>query len=142
MADDFPYPLATVGGLIVAPDGDILLVKSTKWIDCYSLPGGKIELGETREQAFIREIREETHLELGEVRYVMAQDSIFSPDFWTPRHFIMHDFVAQMAPNFHKEDVILNEEAEAFLWVPPSEARKMHLNREAYILLDWYLEHG
>lgn len=140
MKIDFPYPLATVGGLIAAPNGDILLVKSPKWIGCYALPGGKVELGETREQAFIREIKEETNLDLGEIRYAMAQDSIYSPEFWKPNHFIMHDFVAKVSPGCTKEDVILNEEAESYLWVHPRTARTMRLNREAYVLLDWYFQ--
>ena len=54
------YPLVTVGGFIVADDGDILLVRSKKWSNCFTCPGGKVELGETRQEAFIREMREET----------------------------------------------------------------------------------
>jgi 8-oxo-dGTP diphosphatase len=142
MSENFSYPLATVGGLIVAPDGDILVVKSKKWIDCYALPGGKIELGETREQAFIREIKEETNLSVENVIYVMAQDSIFSPQFWKPNHFIMHDFVAQLASGCTKNDVILNDEADNYLWKGAQELKQMPLNKEAYVLLDWYIRNG
>lgn len=141
MANDFPYPLTTVGGLIVAPDGDILLVKSWKWLGCYSMPGGKVEKGETREAAFVREVKEETGLEVRDVQFAMAQDSIFSPEFYKPNHFVMNNFVARLAPGYGKKDVILNDEADEYVWVSPSEARNMSLNKEAYILLDWYLEH-
>lgn len=134
-----PYPLTTVGGLIFASDGDILLVQSQKWIGCYSLPGGKVEKGETRQEAFIREIKEETGLDLIDCFFVMTQDSIFSSQFYKPNHFIMNDFIAKMAPHHRKEDVVLNDEAEKYLWVSPEKARQMSLNKEAYVLLDWFL---
>lgn len=45
MQVEYLYPIVTVGGLIFAPDGEILLVRSHKWNAMYTLPGGKVELG-------------------------------------------------------------------------------------------------
>lgn len=132
------YPLATVGGLIFAPDGQVLLVQSKKWLNCLSIPGGKIELGETREQAFLREVKEETRLTVTHIKYAYAQDSVFNPQFWQKKHFVMHQFICQLAPGVRKEDVVLNEEAEDFQWIDPEQARQMALNVETYPLLDWY----
>ena len=74
-------PLVTVGGLIVAPDGEIFLATSNKWPGLYSLPGGKVELGETRKEAFIREVREETGLKIVNIRNCLVQECIFSEEY-------------------------------------------------------------
>lgn len=132
------YPITTVGGLVIAPDGDMLFLYSHKWNGCYTLPGGKVELGESRETAFIREIKEETGLDVTNVRFVNSQDSVYSPDFKEKRHFIMNDFIADLAPGCTKEDVILNHEAEAYVWTSLKDARQLTLNRESYKLLDLY----
>ncbi len=135
------FPLATVGGLIIASDGEILLVRSKKWSNLYSLPGGKIELGETCEEAFRREVWEETHLKLVNIRFTIVQDCVFSPEFWQKRHFIMHDFIAELHPNYCKESVILNEEADTYRWIAPEKAETLPLHQECRYLIHWYLEH-
>lgn len=132
------YPLVTVGGLVIAPDGDLLLVRSKKWLDLYSLPGGKVEWGETREEAFRREVWEETHLKLAHVQFALVQDCVFSPDFWRKSHFVMNDFIADLHPNYRKEDVILNDEAYEYKWVKPEEALTLPLHRECAYLIRWY----
>jgi len=112
---DYHYPIATVGGLIIAPDGDILLVKSHKWTGGYSVPGGKIDYGETREQAFGREVQEETGLGLKNIKYLMTIDCIDSPEFWkTGYHFVMHEYSGVLADGVRKEDIALNEEHEEY----------------------------
>jgi hypothetical protein len=45
------FPEPTVGALIVNKEGKILLTKSHKWFDKYTLPGGHIEVGETMKEA-------------------------------------------------------------------------------------------
>ena len=134
-------PLVTVGGLIVAPDGDILLIRSKKWHDLYSLPGGKVEWGESREAAFRREIWEETRLKVTNLRFAVVQDCIFSSEFWKKRHFVMNDFIADLDPSSSKEGVILNDEAYSYDWMPPQEALKYPLHRECRLLIEWYLAH-
>ncbi len=41
------FPEPTVGALIVNKEGKILLARSHKWFDKYTLPGGHIEVGES-----------------------------------------------------------------------------------------------
>jgi dihydroneopterin aldolase len=135
----FKHPLTTVGGLIVAPDGDILLVQSKKWHDLYSLPGGKVEWGETREEAFIREIREETFLKVTNLRFALVQECIFSSEFWRKGHFVMHDFVADLDPSCSKEQVKLNDEAYQHKWISPQQALKLPLHHECRVLIEFYL---
>lgn len=134
-------PLATVGGLIIAPDGDILLVRSVKWRDLFSVPGGKVEWGESREEAYKREIWEETGLKITNLRFAIVQDSICSPDFWQEKHFIMNDFIADLDPSYSKEQVQLNDEAHAFLWISPQKALYLPLHHECRVLIEWYLHY-
>jgi len=51
------YPEIGVGALISNKQGKILLVKSPKWFDKYTIPGGHVELGENLEVALIRDKR-------------------------------------------------------------------------------------
>lgn len=64
-------PLPAVCGLIVR--GDELLLVQRAVEPCrgqWSLPGGFIELGETTEEALVREIREETALDVHKLRLI------------------------------------------------------------------------
>lgn len=135
------YPFVTVGGLIVAPDGEVLLVQSDKWHRLYSLPGGKVDEGETLEEALCREIWEETGLKVLQPRFVKVQESIFSPEFWQSQHFVMHDFIAHLDPSSSKEHVQLNHEAVYFYWVSPEKALTLPLQQECRVLMEWYLSH-
>lgn len=134
------YPLPTVGGIVVAPDGDILLVRSHKWNDMWTIPGGKIEMGESTHNAVIREIKEETNLDVSDVRLINIQDCIFSPEFYIPRHFIFHDFVCRIAKNENKNDVILNDEAQEYAWVTPEKAAQYALTKQMRYLLNRYMD--
>ena len=59
------YPEPTVGALVLNNQNKILLVKSHKWINNrYSVPGGHVEIGESLSTAIIREVKEETGLEI------------------------------------------------------------------------------
>ncbi len=57
-------PEPTVGALIFNPQGKLFLVKSYKWGNKYTIPGGHIELGENIKQALKREIKEETGMDI------------------------------------------------------------------------------
>ena len=70
MNKSFPYPLATVGGLIINQQSKILLVKTHKWRNLYGVPGGKISYGETMHDAFRREVKEETNLDIFDIHFV------------------------------------------------------------------------
>lgn len=58
-------PLLTVDALIVF-EGKLVLIqrKNPPFKDCFALPGGFVEVGETVEEAVIREAKEETGLDI------------------------------------------------------------------------------
>lgn len=129
-------PIVTVGALILDPHGRLLLLKTHKWRDKFGLPGGKIHEGETMEAALRREVREETGLALSDVRFALAQDAVFSPEFYKPAHFVLLNFVCQSPGG----PVTLNEEAEGHAWVEPEAALAYDLNTPTRVLVEWYLK--
>jgi len=125
-------PVATVGALIHDGAGKVLMIRTHKWSNLWGIPGGKIERGETSEDALIREIREETALQASDIRFVMVQDCIDSPEFFRPEHFLLLNYIAKA----DSHDVTLNDEAEEFVWATVGEAFKLELNTATKILLD------
>lgn len=58
-----------------------------EFIDMWEFPGGKVEQGESREEALHREIREELELEINELEFLTTVDYDYS-NF----HLTMHCF--------------------------------------------------
>lgn len=96
------------------------------------IPGGKIQRGESSETALRREIREETGLEIEDIRFVLSQDAIEPIQFFRPEHFILLNYTAVACSNH----VILNEEAEEFVWLEPARALGCDLNHPTRFLLE------
>ena len=82
-----------------------------EWKDWWEFPGGKIETGESREQALQREIREELAAEI-EVGKLLRTINYDYPQF----HLTMHCFLCRLTTG----SVTLLEH-EAAKWLAPSE---------------------
>jgi phosphoglycolate phosphatase len=118
-------PIATVGALIHDGNGHILLVRTHKWGNRWGIPGGKIERGESSIAALQREILEETALTLADIHFLLVHDSIDSPEFLRPEHFILLNYLARATTTA----VTLNNEAEEFRWLNPTQAFALDLNQ-------------
>ena len=66
----------------------------------------------------------------------MVQESIFSPSFIRPEHFILLNYLAKT----DSRDVTLNDEAEEFRWVTIEEAFALELNLATIQLLNRVME--
>ena len=119
--DEQRYPEPAVGALVLSPEGKILLIRSHKWKGKYSVPGGHIELGERMEDALRREVKEETGLDVFDVKFVCFQEFIFDDCFWKRRHFIFFNFACRASST----EVRLNQEAQDYVWVTLDEALRM-----------------
>ena len=115
------YPEPTVGVLIFNKEGEIFLMTSPKWKGKYVVPGGHIELGETMEQALIREIKEETNLDIFDIKFITMQEFIFDKQFHEKRHFIFLDYACRT----NGTEVILNKEGSSYVWISIDEALKL-----------------
>ncbi len=136
VADGVParvYPIATVGALVFNPDGLVLMVRTHKWSDLWGIPGGKIKWGEASLDALRREIKEETNLDIDNIRFVLVQDCISSKEFYRDAHFVLLNYTAVAAAG---QIVILNDEAREYRWLSLTEAAKLPLNQPTRILLD------
>jgi len=123
MADQI-FPEPTVGAFIFNSKGELLLLQSHKWPGRYIVPGGHVELGETLEQAVVRETKEETGLNVHSVEFINFQEFIYDPAFWKKRHFIFFDFACKT----DAVNVILNDEAEGYIWMEPRQALTLELD--------------
>jgi 8-oxo-dGTP diphosphatase len=101
-------------------DGKVLIVRRARppANGLYTLPGGGVELGETLEQAVIREIREETALAIEPVGLVGFRQAIARDDAGqVERHFVILPFAAR----FIGGAISLNEELAEANWLLPAE---------------------
>ncbi len=96
---DYPdRPLLGVGA-IIAQDGNVLLVRRTnpplqgQW----SIPGGLVEIGETTKEAAIREVQEETGLQIEPVHLVEVFERILrDQEKCVQYHYVLMDYLCRV----------------------------------------------
>lgn len=129
-----PFPISTVGGLIFDADNRVLMIRTQKWSHLWGIPGGKIKWGERAEDALRRELKEETGLDIADIRFVLVQDCIHSKEFYRDAHFLLLNYTCRAFGS--EPSVTLNDEAQEFRWVTLAEALAMDLNRPTRVLLE------
>ncbi len=101
-------------------DGRVLIVRRAQppAHGLYTLPGGGVETGETLKQAVIREVREETSLDI-EPLMLAGYRELIAPDSAgrIERHFVILPFAARWTSG----EVSLNEELAEARWLLPGE---------------------
>jgi len=120
-------PIVGVGAIIIS-EGKILLEKRKnspgrgKW----SIPGGLVELGESVGRAIVREVKEETGLDVAEPRLVDVVDDVELDDNGKVKyHFVIVDYLVKVENGVPKAA----SDADDLKWVSFSEV-------EAYDLTD------
>ena len=131
MNSESPRPITAVAALIQNQSSEVLLLKSPKWSGRWALPAGKVEYGEGLEVALIREVKEETGLDIDHLESLMVQEICEPEDFHHSAHFISHAFLAKT----NETKVITNEESDDHCWATPAIALELELNSPTKELL-------
>jgi len=144
-------PEVVVAAIIFNAKGEVLLCKSAKWQHAYVVPGGHVEWGETLEEALIREVKEETNLEVYDVALVALKETPQRIDVIkqtqsdetkqkigqsSTKHYIVFDFTCKTKDN----SVKLNDEASAFVWCTLSEVFSYNLAPYTRAFFKAYIE--
>lgn len=116
--------IEVIGGAYILNDkNQVLLFQSPKWGHKWTIPGGHIEPGETIAQAIIREIKEETNLDvdISDI-FSLEEKLVCPPDFKRSAHFIFLDCIAHIK-NGDLKDLKLDErELTSAKWFDMNEA--------------------
>lgn len=125
-------PVLAVGGAIFNEAGKVLLVRSRKWADRWGIPGGKVRRGESVEAALVRELKEETNLEVTRPLLVHVQDVIEPEEYFRSAHFVLLNYCCTASG---LQEVVINDEGEEWKWVELREALAEELNGPSRRLL-------
>jgi 8-oxo-dGTP diphosphatase len=122
VADERSYPQRPYLAVSAAifRNGKVLVVRRARKpaLNLYTLPGGVVEAGEALADAVMREVREETALDIEPVglaghREVIVRDA----EGRVERHFVIMSFAAR----WRGGEVTLNEELDDARWLDPPE---------------------
>jgi len=131
-----PRPEAVVGPIIYNDQGEILLIKNSKFGDLWTIPGGHVELNESAEKALRREIKEELGLELKNIEPIGFGEGINPKFFHKPKHFIYLNYLAELAGGQIKK----TEEMTEYLWVDPEKMDNLKITESIRPMIAYYLE--
>lgn len=122
----FPRGVEIVTASIIKnKDGKILIARSPKWNNKWSLPGGHIEPGEKIIEAAKRETEEEIGLKINPVGIIRFDELINPKSFHRPVHFIYFECLFEYKGGKIKLE---KHELSKYKWVAPKEGLKMDLN--------------
>jgi 8-oxo-dGTP diphosphatase len=118
-------PVVGVGAVIL--DGDKILLEKRKNMPSkgrWSIPGGLVELGEGVEEAVVREVKEETGLEVIEPRLIDVVNYVS----WGEKgavvyHYVILDYIVTVKAGKAKAA----SDADALKWVPFNEVEEYDL---------------
>ena len=103
-------------GVIIERNGQVLLLKRTNvhGAGTWSTPGGHLEYGESPEECAIREVKEETGVNIGDVRFKGITNDLFEV---SEKHYI----TIWMEGRYLDGEPVVNADGEAsdigwFLW--------------------------
>jgi len=126
MPENEQLPKVGLGVIIVDNNGHILIGKRKGVLSpYYSIPGGHLEIGETFEEGAIREIKEETNLEIQDPEVVVVTNNLRTYKE-SGAHYVS---IVLLAQNFSGE--LKNMEphkCEEYLWCDPAELPTPHFD--------------
>jgi len=119
------YPIVGVG-VVVWKDSEVLLIRRGKppREGSWSLPGGRQKLGETVREAAVREVREETGIEIAVGSLLDVIDSLTRDGGEEIQyHYTLVDFDA----DWREGEAMAGGDAAAVLWADPTKLEQYDL---------------
>ena len=139
MSREYPdYPMVGVG-VVVWKDNAVLLIQRGKppRAGTWSLPGGRQELGETTREAGVREVREETGLEVDIKDLIDVVDTIHRDDEGRVRmQYTLVDYWAEWVSG----ELVAGTDAADARWVDPADLPAYNLWDETLRVIDLFSE--
>jgi 8-oxo-dGTP diphosphatase len=122
-------------GAVVVEDDRLLLVRRGRGAAAgsWSVPGGRVDAGETLAEAVVRELREETGLEGVCDRFVGWVERIGAG-----YHYVILDFEVELLPG--QDEAVAADDASEVAWVPLDEVASWPGVVEG--LVEFLHEHG
>ncbi len=115
------YPLAPLVGVgaVVVDQGRVLLVRrgTEPMKGRWSLPGGLLELGESLTEGIVREVREETGLEVEPVELIELLDRIHREGERVRYHYVIADYLCRVSGG----ELLAASDADDVRWVEREE---------------------
>ncbi len=91
-------PLVGVGGVVVHQNRVLLVQRGNEpLLGQWSIPGGLIDVGETLREAVIREVKEETGLDVEPIELIELLDRIHRQDGRVRYHYVIADYLCRVA---------------------------------------------
>jgi len=117
-------------GIIIEKNGQILIGKRLgKHAPYYSIPGGHLEPGETFEEGAIREIKEETDLDIINPKVIAITNNLDTYKEES-KHYVS---VILLAKNFNGQLKVMEpDKNESWQWVDPHDLPEPHFDGSRY----------
>jgi 8-oxo-dGTP diphosphatase len=127
-------PWSAVGGIVFKGD-DVLLVRSRKGAmkGRWSLPGGAQDVGETIYETAIREVREETGIEIDTLGIVTAVDSLWRDEAGKPKY---HYTIVEVLAEWRSGDLVAGDDADRAEWVSAGRFAELKLWSETVRVIE------
>jgi len=119
-------PRVGLGVIIVNDEGNILVGKrKNSHAPYYSIPGGHLDLGETFEEGAVREVKEETDLDVKDPKVIVVTNNLE-----TYRNEGLHYIsICLLVNEFSGElKIVEPEKCEEWLWVDPNNLPTPHFD--------------
>lgn len=128
-----PRPILGIGGIVIS-NGRALLVKRGKapLEGSWSIPGGRLEIGETLHEGVVRELSEETGIEARVLNLIEVFESISRDDAGRVQyHFVILDYLCERVGG----EARAGSDASELAWVAESDLSKYALTPGALSVL-------